>query len=74
MIEQKRIRQRIQDKEVDKIINIIDSYFDNPCNVCEARGMDGKCIIQRHQCPFDFQEDMKLDMAVEIRDAIRRDD
>ena len=56
---------------MEKIWEIIDKYFDDPCNVCEAQEMNGTCIVQRHKCPFDLQEDMKNDMVTEILDAIK---
>ena len=49
----------------ETVKQVIDKYFDNPCNTCEGRGMGGECLYP-HRCGYDFNEDIKGDMIREI--------
>ena len=55
-----------------QIIEIIERYFDNPCNTCECVEMDGSCIIYRGKtCAYDLNDDILHDMATEIMEATK---
>ena len=62
---------RLYEQRYNNIKQIINRYFDNPCNTCECVAMDGNCEIYRGKtCAYDLHDDIIESMVSEIIEVI----